>query len=131
MTDTRKPGEPVERSGTLIEPRANVSVPLPGRPQPVERSGTLIETDDDIRQAFLSGQKGRQPGQPVAVDPPAPVPVQPQPQPARTAVPFRPTVRPPVAVLTVFDDGKTDGEMIRIRDFSTVGPGDPERRDPR
>ena len=35
---------------------------------------------------------------------------------ARPAVPFRPTVRPPIAVLTVFDDGKTDGEMTRIRD---------------
>ena len=86
----------------------------------VERASTLIETDDDIRQAFLSGHKGRQPGQPVGVDPPAPVPPAPQAPATRTAVPFRPTVRPPVAVLTVFDDGKTDGEMIRIRDHRFI-----------
>jgi hypothetical protein len=104
-----QPNYPPERPGTMIEPGANFSLPKPGGPQPVERSGILIETDDDIRQAFLSGHKGRQPGQPVAVNPPAPIPAPPQPLPARTAVPFRPTVRPPVAVLTVFDDGKTDG----------------------
>jgi hypothetical protein len=91
-----------------------------GGPQPVERSGTVIETDDDIRQAFLSGQKGRQPGPPVAIDPVPPIPPAPQPPAARAAVPFRPTVRPPVAVLTVFDDGKTDGEMIRVRDHRFV-----------
>ena len=93
------------------------------RTRTVERSGTLIETDDDIRQAFLSGHKGRQPGQPVAVDPPAPRRSLPPPAtrpPARSAVPFRPTVRPPVAVLTVFDDGKTDGEIIRIRDHRFI-----------
>jgi hypothetical protein len=31
------------------------------------------------------------------------------------AVPFQPTVRPPICLLMVFDDGKTDGELIRIR----------------
>ena len=96
-----QPNSPPERSGTLVEPGANFPSPQPGRPQPVERSGTLIETDDDIRQAFLSGQKGRQPGQLVAVDPPAPVPAAPQQPAARTAVPFRPTVRPPVDVLSL------------------------------
>jgi hypothetical protein len=35
-------------------------------------------------------------------------------------VPFRPTARPPIAVLTVFDDGKTDGEAIRIRDHRFI-----------
>jgi hypothetical protein len=73
MTHSPEPGQqnPLpERSGTLIEPGANFSAPQPGRPQPVERSGTLIETDDDIRQAFLSGYQGRQRGQPIAVDPP-------------------------------------------------------------
>ena len=29
-------------------------------------------------------------------------------------------MRPPVAVLTVFDDGKTDGEIIRIRDHRFI-----------
>jgi hypothetical protein len=96
-----------------------MSQPLrPGQPKtPVERSGTVIETDEDIRQAVLSGHKRRPPA-PAAVEPsPAPAP---QSAAARSAVPFRPTVRPPVAVLTVFDDGKTDGEVIRIRDHRFI-----------
>jgi hypothetical protein len=104
----------------MIESGASFSARQPAGHQPIERSGTMLETDDDIRQALLSGHKGRQPGPAVAVDPPAPIPAPPQPPPARTAVPFRPTVRPPVAVLTVFDDGKTDGEMIRIRDHRFI-----------
>jgi len=86
----------------------------------VERSGTLVETEDDVRQALLTGHKGRQPAPLVAVEPPAPIPAASQPAAARSAVPFRPTVRPPVAVLTVFDDGKTDGESIRIRDHRFI-----------
>lgn len=31
------------------------------------------------------------------------------------AQPFRPTARAPIPILTVFDDGRTDGETIRIR----------------
>ena len=65
MSQPQKPGKPnppVERSGTLIEPAAGFAPREPAGQQPIERSGTLIETDDDIRQAFLSGQKGRQPG---------------------------------------------------------------------
>ena len=121
MTAPRKPGDPVERSGTLIEPSIGPSAPQPGQPQPVERSGTLIETDDDIRQAFLSGQKGQQPGPPIGINVPAlsrqhraPVAA------ARSAVPYRPTVRPPMAILVVFDDGRTDGEIIRIRDHRFI-----------
>ncbi len=34
----------------------------------------------------------------------------------RPSSPFRPTVRPPVPILTVHDDGRNDGEIIRIRD---------------
>jgi FHA domain len=97
--------------------------PEPGQPNPqVERSGTLIETDDDIRQALLSGHKGPAAGPPVvdAVGPSAPISAPPLPGAVRSAVPFRPTARPPVAVLTVFDDGKTDGEIIRIRDHRFI-----------
>jgi pSer/pThr/pTyr-binding forkhead associated (FHA) protein len=32
-----------------------------------------------------------------------------------SASPYRPTTRPPVALLTVFDDGKSEGEVVRIR----------------
>src|SRR4051794_3574998 len=82
--------------------------PSPGRPTPaVERSGTVLETDEDIRQALLAGLKGQQ--QDVPVEP------KPSSNTGRSASPFRPTVRPPVPILTVFDDGKTDGEVIRVR----------------
>jgi len=86
----------------------------PGQPNPhVERSGTLIETDEEVRQA-ISGLKGQ--GQPQGL-PTAAIPgAQPSPSKGPSATLFRPTVRPPVAVLTVCDDGKLDGEVIRIRD---------------
>jgi hypothetical protein len=117
MSQPPRPGQPnfpQEHSGTLIEPGANLSARQPGQPQPVERFGTLIETEDDVRQALQSGHKGRPSGPPIRSEL-SPAPAQ-APSAARPAVPFRPTVRPPVAVLTVFDDGKTDGEGIRIRD---------------
>src|SRR5262245_12937100 len=92
-----------------------MSQPPDPSPQPrVERSGTLIETDEDVRQAILARQKAQ--GQS------APQP-QPEPQPgpaaqplAREASAYRPTARPTIAMLTVYDDGKLDGEVIRIRD---------------
>jgi FHA domain len=122
MSEPRKPSQPVERTGTLIEGGANpFAVPPANQPgPPIERSGTLIETDEDIRQAFLFGQKGQQPGAPIGINAPAPIPPADQAAPARSAVPYRPTVRPPLAILTVFDDGRTDGEMIRIRDHRFI-----------
>lgn len=93
---------------------------------PRERAATVIETDEEIRQALLSGFKG-QPAPGVAVDlrgpmssgspaaafSPAPAPAAPA---RRPASPYRPTARPPVPTLTVFDDGRTDGEVIRLRE---------------
>ncbi len=77
---------------------------------PVEHSGTLIETDDEIRQALLSEHKGTLPQQgPASAGIARPAPA------AGSAAAFRPTVRPPIALLTVFDDGKTTGEVVRIR----------------
>src|SRR4051794_40080268 len=89
--------------------------PDPGQPRPpVERPGTLIETDEDIRQALLSRLKGQaqapaQPAPPVPTDPAAQAT-------GKGASAYRPTARPPLAILTVYDDGKLDGEVIRIRD---------------
>jgi len=79
----------------------------------VERSGTLIETDEEVRQAIagLKGQ-GQAEGHAAAAIPGAP----PTPNKGPSVTLFRPTVRPLVAVLTVCDDGKLDGEVIRIRD---------------
>ena len=107
-------------------------MPQPPRPgssnAPVERTGTLIETEEEVRQAILSGLKGQQ-QHAVPVDRPfapqpeaAPVqstPVQ-QPTAAQAVSPYRPTSRPPIALLTVFDDGKNEGEVIRIRDQKFV-----------
>jgi pSer/pThr/pTyr-binding forkhead associated (FHA) protein len=89
--------------------------PNPNQPNPtVERNATVLETDEDLRQALLSGLKG--PQQPVPVESkPAPAPA-PATSAARPATLFRPTARPPVPILTVFDDGKMDGEVIRIRE---------------
>ena len=85
----------------------------PDRPKTIlERSGTLIETDDEVRQALLSGPQGPTRGRSdatVVEPPPTPTP------PGRAASPFRPTARPPVPILTVFDDGKAEGEVIRVR----------------
>jgi FHA domain len=80
-----------------------------------DRSSTVLETDEDIRQALLSGLKGQQ--QNVPVEPrPSPTFSSPTQNPGRPASPFRPTVRPPVPILTVFDDGKMDGETVRLRE---------------
>jgi pSer/pThr/pTyr-binding forkhead associated (FHA) protein len=109
----------VGRSGTLIENEANSPGRQPARFQPVERSGTLIETDEEVRQA-ISGLKG--PGQGQAQSPPAAASSAAAPVASKgsSANLFRPTVRPPIAMLTVCDDGKLDGEVIRIRDHKFV-----------
>jgi FHA domain len=64
----------------------------------VNHSGTLLETDDEIRQALLAGIKTAEQD---ATAPPA--------------VPYRPTGRPPMVLLTICDDGAADGEVVRIR----------------
>ena len=101
------PNPPPERSGTLIE--GNVGA-VPPRLAPPAHAGTIVETDEDLRQALLSGLKGQQ--QPVSVEP--------KPSAAqgtdRATSPFRPSLRPPTPLLTVFDDGKIDGEVIRLRE---------------
>ncbi len=91
----------------------------PGRlpaEEPPERSSTLIETDDEIRQGLLSGPHQR----PEQATPQTDVEDGPSPSFGRPASPFRPTARPPMPILTVFDDGKADGEVIRIRDARFV-----------
>ena len=86
----------------------------PANPYP-EGSGTILETDEDVRQALMADLQARQP----AVAPPArarPAFEAPRPLIGTVASPYRPTVRPPVPILTVFDDGKSDGETVRVRD---------------
>ena len=72
---------------------------------------TRLETDEEVQQAL----RRYRPAPRVAAAPPAPLPAS-APAPADDSPPpFRPTQRPPLAVLTVFDDGVDSGETIRIR----------------
>ena len=106
-----QPNPPPERSGTLIENPAHLPGRQPPRSQPAERSGTLIETDEEVRDALLTSLKGQPLNPPAAAGPVGAS----KPSVGPAAAIFRPTVRSPVAVLTVYDDGKIDGEVIRIR----------------
>jgi hypothetical protein len=88
-------------SDTIVPPPRNALV---------GHSGTVLESEDEIRKAVLVDLKYAQAAS--ALNPPsAPVPVPAGPP----TSPYRPTARPPVPILTVFDDGKTEGELIRIR----------------
>ena len=92
-----------------------------------QRSGTVLETDEDIRQALLLHSRRPLPGGSTVLAPSAP----PTPPAGPLASPFRPTVRPPVPILTVFDDGKTEGEVIRIREPKfTIGRTEGDLRFP-
>ena len=89
-----------------------------------EGSRTVPETEEEIQQALLAGPQGSPPvSQPPLAFEPGPHPAAASQQPAaqrpvvaRPASPFRPTGRPPLALLTVFDDGCTTGEIIRLRE---------------
>jgi hypothetical protein len=78
----------------------------PPNDPPPTRPGTLVETDEDIRRAELANK--------AAVPLAKKADAIPTAKPA-AAQPYRPTLRPSICVLTVFDDGKTEGETIRIR----------------
>src|SRR5262249_13197262 len=114
MSQPPEPSQPIapsQRFGTLIESASQPAQGhLPPRP-PVQRTGTLIESDEEEQNQLLSG--ARAVGQPVQA---AQHPVAPLiPSAGRAASPYRPMKRPPLALLTVYDDGKTEGEVIRIR----------------
>jgi pSer/pThr/pTyr-binding forkhead associated (FHA) protein len=92
---------------------------MPGQPisEPVE--GTRLESDEEIRQALQArrarlaapapaAQQGAQAKAPII----APVEVEPQAE--------QPVLRPPVALLCALDDGKADGEWVRLRADRTV-----------
>jgi hypothetical protein len=91
--------------------------PPPNRPG-VVRVPTRLESVDDIRAA-IQARQAEQIGGAVSMPPPlpgAPAPAAHAAGSPRTAVPhFRPSLRPPVPLLTVFDDAADDGEVVRIR----------------
>lgn len=100
--------------------------PRPARPiSPQERAATCLETDEDVLRALRANAGtplgvGQPPlGTPPAIPPSRPVAPQTSVPPAAPAppgaTPYRPTLRPPMAVLTVFDDGRSEGEQFRLR----------------
>jgi pSer/pThr/pTyr-binding forkhead associated (FHA) protein len=76
--------------------------------------GTRLESVDDIRAAIgaparpVTQQERATPAPAAAASPMGPPPLP-------EATPFRPVMRAPMACLCVLDDGKTDGEWIRLR----------------
>lgn len=119
---SQAPADP-ERPGTLLEtdddilrelPRSRLDVEIvakegqPAAKPPTDQAGQPFAgkaTPLDAGGISLASYKGDQP-------PAAPGP---QPPPKGGAKPYRPTQRPPIALLTVLDDGKIDGEVIRLR----------------
>ena len=112
----------------------------PRKPEP-SHNDSVIETDEDIQRALkesvaamvqpvIPSSKWLETVLPTAAAAPT-TPIAPatpatgvtphvpkaatRPVAKSTAVLHRPTIRPPVAELTIFDDGQTVGEMIRIR----------------
>ena len=79
--------------------------------------GTRLESVEDIRRAMAQMQAPPPPGPPrmgtvkeVVVAP---------------SLPFRPVRRPPMALLCILDDGRSDGEWVRIRgDGVVIGRGE-------
>jgi pSer/pThr/pTyr-binding forkhead associated (FHA) protein len=86
--------------------------PKPSQPDPpADPPVTSIKTIEMVVEESAPDPQGAQPKPPtetIRVVPPEPVALRP-------AIPFRPMARPKVAMLTVCDDGKSDGEVIRIR----------------
>jgi pSer/pThr/pTyr-binding forkhead associated (FHA) protein len=75
------------------------------------RAGTLIETEEDIRRAVLANKAAIPLATPIATRSPAGQASSKAPE----VTPFRPTLRPPICILTILDDGKSEGEVVRIR----------------
>lgn len=98
--------------------------PKQGRPSPDPRGQeprevTRLESDEEIRQA-LQARRQRVAAKAPATAPgtqanaPAGEPVEVEPQAER------PLLRPPMAMLCLLDDGKLDGEWVRLRADRTV-----------
>jgi pSer/pThr/pTyr-binding forkhead associated (FHA) protein len=98
-----------------------------------QREFTQMETDDEIRKALDVRARPAEPApkpapsKPEAAPKPAPPPARSSNQPPSSVkvtpgetLMYRPTIRPPLAVLTIMDDGKAEGEMIRLRGTSCV-----------
>lgn len=102
----------------------------PAGQRPAGYQPTRLETDDDIHaalQAKRAALAARLAGSAPASPGPPPEPAA---EPAAPETPaFRPSQRPPIALLIVLDDGRDDGETIRIRgDRFVIGRSDGDLR---
>jgi pSer/pThr/pTyr-binding forkhead associated (FHA) protein len=83
--------------------------------QPRRRVATVLESVDELRAHIAHTSLGGNPL--VRAGVPSPNAAGPD-----DTRPFRPSCRPPMAILTVLDDGEDVGEMIRIRsDLFVIG----------
>ncbi len=98
-------------------------------PEPVE--GTYLESDDEIRQA-IKARRARLAAKPAApAQPGKPPPLVPPPPPLVEASPARPTQRPSLGLLCICDDGKQEGEWVRLRaDRYVIGRAEGDIRIP-
>ena len=73
---------------------------------PADHGATRLESDDDIRRA-LAARRKPVPGKPTATAEPE-------------VLPDRPVLRPPLALLSILDDGRQEGEVVRLRADRTI-----------
>jgi len=86
-----------------------------GRSGTVKRQATVLESVEEIRsqvRAATQKEHGIGPGGSSTVGAPA--------DPSQDTKPFRPTMRPAMALLYVLDDGDDSGEIIRLRSNTFV-----------
>ncbi|HLN26587.1 MAG TPA: FHA domain-containing protein [Gemmataceae bacterium] len=91
----------------------------PGDSAPEPREATRLESDEEVRQA-LQARRARlaarapaaKPGAQAKTPAAGPVEIEAQPE--------RPLLRPPTGMLCALDDGKLDGEWVRLRADRTV-----------
>jgi pSer/pThr/pTyr-binding forkhead associated (FHA) protein len=82
-----------------------------GNPQPPRRQATVLESVEEVRAQVRRA---------AATTEAAVVPRPGASDTGQDAQPFRPTARPPMALLYVLDDGDDGGEVVRIRAGSFV-----------
>lgn len=104
-------------------------MPPPLRPVPLpathDHVATRLESDEEVLSALRASLTGAHVPSLIAAPPASPIASNAAHPPSTrqaaidarpsSAAPFRPSMRPPVAVLTVFDDGKHEGEQFRLR----------------
>jgi hypothetical protein len=92
----------------------------PGKPRSaVEPVATRLESDEEIQEALAHIRKRPAPKPAAAPQPSAPPP-PPMAEPEPDVQPDAPVQRPPMAMLCIVDDGKQDGEWVRLRADRTV-----------